>query len=130
HDDQDGVWALGRDVRRSLPGLFWLNAFGPPYVELIGRDTLTTAPATTGQRGANAVVELYPSPGEWETASGRNAHTRVLGHLGRGFFYDRTAPHRETTAPDFGLPEPAPGMPLEVLTTDGQTFTDLPRSTE
>lgn len=55
------------------------------------------------------VVELYPSPGDWATASGRDAHERVLAHLGRQYFYDRNAPDQETSAPDFGLPEPAPG---------------------
>jgi hypothetical protein len=118
HDDEDGVWALGRDVRRSLPGLFWLNVFGPPYVDMIGRGTLSTAPATAARVGSSVVVELYPSPGDWATASGRDARKRVLGHLGRRFFYDRNAPNQETSAPDFGLPELAPGKSLQVLTTD------------
>jgi hypothetical protein len=128
HDDADGQWALGRDVRRSLPGLFWLNAFGSPYADMVGRDTLSTSPATTARVGSTAVVELYPSPGAWATASGRDTHERVLGHLGRRYFYDRQAPNQETTAPDFGLPELAPGKSLQVLTTDGQTFTVLPTS--
>jgi hypothetical protein len=128
HDGEDGVWALGRDVRRSLPGLFWLNAFGAPYADLIGRDTFDTVPASVAHVGSSVLVELYPAPGEWATASGREAHKRVLGHLGGRFFYDRKAPDQETSAPDFGLPELAPGKPLRVLTTDGETFTVLPTS--
>lgn len=126
HDENGGMWALGRDMRRSLPGLFWLNAFGPRYVDLIGLDTLSTAPATQTRVGSTVVVELYPSPGDWTTASGRDAHDRVLGHLGRRFFYDRADPDRATSAPDFGLPELPPGRRLRVLTTDGRTFTVLP----
>jgi hypothetical protein len=128
HDGEEGVWALGRDVRRSLPGLFWLNAFGPPYVDLIGRATFDTVPASVAHVGSSVVVELYPSPGDWATASGSEARNRVLGHVGRRFFYDRKALNLETFAPDFGLPELAPGKPLRVLTTDGRTFTVLPTS--
>jgi hypothetical protein len=52
HDEADGMWALGRDMRRSLPGLFWLNAFGPPYVDMIGHDSLTSraGPQSFGRR--------------------------------------------------------------------------------
>lgn len=126
HDGEDGVWALGRDVRRSLPGLFWLNAFGPPYVDLIGGDTLSTVSASAARVRRSVVVELYPSPEDWATASGRDARERVLGLLGRRFFYDRRAPDQKTSAPDFGLPQLTPGRPLQVLTTDGRTFTVLP----
>jgi len=126
HDEADGMWALGRDVRRALPGLFWLNAYGPPYLDIIGRGTLSTVPSTAAIVGSSGVVEVYPSPGDWATASGRDAHERVLAHLGRQHFYDRNAPDQATSAPDFGLPELPPGKPLQVLTSDGRTFTVMP----
>jgi hypothetical protein len=127
HDDKDGMWALGRDVRRSLPGLFWLNAFGSPYVELIGEDALMSAPVDITRLGSAVVLELYASPGDWVSPSGREAHNLVLTHLGRQYFYDRVAPERTTVAPDFGLPElSASTRTLHVLTTDDETFTVLP----
>jgi hypothetical protein len=127
HDGNDGMWALGRDVRRSLPGLFWLNAFGPVYVELIGEDALMSAPGEISRLGSAVVMELYPSSDDWMTPTGREAHKRALTHLGRQYFYDRDAPERITVAPDFGLPElPASGAALQLLATEGETFTVLP----
>lgn len=128
HDGPDGVWALGRDVRRSLPGVYWLNVFGPAYVELIGGDILMRAPAASVEIvGANAVVQSYASPLDWGTTGAVEARHRLLSHLGRRYFYDRHAPDRATVAPDFGLPEiPSSGGAVRVLTTDGKSFTVLP----
>jgi hypothetical protein len=128
HEEADGIWALGRDMRRSLPGLFWLNAFGSPYVNLIGHDALISAPAhRVVNVGSSIVVETYPAPDAWATDGSMVARDRVLNHIGRQYFYDRSAPGRDTVAPDFGLPElPPPRSSLQVLTTDGQTFTVLP----
>jgi hypothetical protein len=47
--DGPGVAAIGRDFGRFLPGLFTLNFFGPPWVDLVGRERLLGAP------GARAV---------------------------------------------------------------------------
>ena len=129
HDEDDGMWALGRDVRRALPGLFWLNAFGPPYLDLIGRDTLGSVPASVTHRGPTVVVEVYPSPADFATEAGRQARERALAHLGPKYFYDRHAPDRQTSAPDFGLPELPDAGSLEVFTADGTTFTVLPTDT-
>ena len=126
HDAADGVWALGRDVRRSLPGLFWLNGFGSPYAELIGRNTLMSAPTSITDVGSTVVVEVYPSPAHWVEDASRGAHDAVLAHIGRQFFYDRNAPDRVTVAPDFGLPEIPDRGALQVFSFDGETFTVLP----
>ena len=123
------MWALGRDVRRALPGLFWLNVFGPPYVNLIGRDTLGSVPTAVTHRGATVVAELYPTPADFATEAGRRARERALAHIGGKYFYDRHAPDRQTSAPDFGLPEPPEAGSLEVFTADGTTFTVLPTDT-
>lgn len=40
-----GYRAIGTDISAALPGLYWLNVFGAPYVDLIGRERLVTAPA-------------------------------------------------------------------------------------
>lgn len=130
HDEADGMWALGRDVRRSLPGLFWLNAFGRAYTDLIGTSTLASAPTRVLDVGPSVVVEVYPSPAEWRGDASRRAHDAVLAHIGRQFFYERSSPDRATVAPDFGLPELPDREAFQVLSFDGETFTVLPNSDE
>jgi hypothetical protein len=101
HDGPDGVWALGRDVRASLLGFFWANLFGTPYVDLIGRERLSTAPA--GIRN-----EL------------------VVGHIGPQYSFDGRAPDRPTTAPDLGQRRLHTRRPFQVFTADGDHFTPFP----
>lgn len=126
HDETDGMRALGRDVRRALPGLYWLNAFGFSYVELIGQDVLASVPASVLEVGSSVIVQTYPAPGDWANSSGRDARERVLTHIGRQYFFDRAAPDRPTVTVDFGLPELQPrGQALSVFTADGKTFTVL-----
>ena len=46
-DDERGCWAIGANIAYAVPGLYWLNYFGEPYADLIGRKRLLTAPAAT-----------------------------------------------------------------------------------
>ncbi len=104
-DDAQGMRALGRDMRCALPGLYWLNVFGPPYRRLIGDATLQSAPAAGAQPvGSSLVLTLYDRPEDWTTFESRRRHQLALEHLGPRVFYDRNLPDAETIAPDFDLP--------------------------
>ena len=128
YEGPDGMWALGRDVRRSLPGLYWLNLFGEPYVQLIGGNRFSTLDAAVVQKAARCVIlEIYPLPADWTSEEGRDRHARTLRQLGPQFFYDRANPDLETIAPDFGLSPLPPRRPFQVVTGDGEHFTPLPR---
>jgi hypothetical protein len=60
-DASHGIRALGRDVRRFLPGIYWLNVFGRPYRDLIGRGWLLSAPAApVEQSGSQVIIQAYP----------------------------------------------------------------------
>jgi hypothetical protein len=126
HDGPDGVWALGRDVRVSLPGVFWANLFGTPYIDLIGRDRLCHAPAPALNVGKNVLVTVHEQPEQWAMASAATQNRLVAEHLGPHYFFDRSAPDGPTTAPDFGL-QPLPARcPFQVFTPDGDHVTPLP----
>lgn len=119
HDDARGMWALGRDMSRSLPGLYWLNLFGPSYRRLIGDERLHNAPAVdTRLVGRSMAFTLYDGPQDWTTTDGVRRHHDVLEHVGRQFFFDREAPDAKTVAPDFGLPALSPKDPLRVVIRD------------
>jgi hypothetical protein len=130
HDDAKGMWALGRDVRRSLPGLFWLNVFGAAYIQAIGRNVLLATPAQVAEFSSGVSVELYSSPEQWNSDQAKRVREESLDHLGREFFFDRNHPTRLTRAPDFGLPEVRDGERLQVVTRDGIHFTVVPQYDE
>jgi hypothetical protein len=126
HDDVDGVWALGRDVRLSLPGVFWLNFFGPAYAQLIGKERMLSVPDTKARtQNGNVILELYANPEDWSTSAGQGLHRSTIARLGGQFFFDKLRPERPTHATDFGL-APLPERPSpKVMTTDGKHFTVL-----
>lgn len=128
HDGADGMWALGRDIRRSLPGLFWLNVFGKPYIDHIGRSRLLALPMNMAEAIGDAVlVRLYETPDDWSSDESRSNHQRTAERLGVEHFFDRRFPDRPTSAPDFGLAELAkPGRTLQVFAGDDWYLTDLP----
>jgi hypothetical protein len=84
--------AEGRDFSEYLPGLFWLNYFGGPYVELIGLERLTGAPVETRVVGGAVVVELPGGPSAWDSDEYRSAEDAALRHIGEEFFFSKDLP--------------------------------------
>jgi len=102
HEGDDGSWAVGMNFHNHLPGVYWLNCFGPEYIELIGKGKLLSAPAYEVIETANGVVmSLSESPDEWDTATYKKREQAVVDHLGPQYFFSRDDPDRQTSAPDF-----------------------------
>lgn len=94
--------SIGVQIDKALPGLYWLNYFGSPYVDLIGKERLLTAPAYEVQEVADGVfISLSASPNEWNKPKYKDRERRVIEHLGEQFFFSKQDPERETRAPDF-----------------------------
>ena len=97
-----GLRAIGVDMSRYLPGLYWLNWFGAPYCELMGRERLLSAPAFDAiALGDGVLLQVDERPDDWDSSDTRYA--RVLEHVGDRYFFLRNNPGRRTVAPDFGL---------------------------
>lgn len=98
-----GAWgAVGYDFGRALPGLFWLNFFGPRYVELIGRERLLGAPAVEAREvGSGVLIVTRSDPYEWGSEDARRSLEDVLGHIGRQFFFSKAEPDAPRVAPDW-----------------------------
>lgn len=130
-DETAGMVAIGRDVRASLPGVFWLNLFGRPYLDLIGRQRVLGAHAHRVVAGEHLVmVQAFAAPDQWRSAEGARRRARLITDLGPEHFFDRDDPHKATRAPDLGLAELDPPPPLRAFTSDGGTFTTLPLGTD
>jgi len=97
-----GAHAIGVNLQQSLPGLYWLNFFGKPYLTLIGRERLLSAPAYKVETIDDGVlVALDSDPAAWRTPAYRNCEERTLDHLGRKYFFQRREPGAETIGADF-----------------------------
>jgi hypothetical protein len=102
-DDETGVRAIGRLLSKSLPGLYWLNYFGPLYVDLIGRERLLAAPAyEVKPLGEGVLLALDVSPDNWISPAYRQREQATIDHLGKQYFFSRDEPDRRTLAPVFG----------------------------
>ena len=98
--DGPGFAAIGRDFGRFLPGLFSVNFFGPPYVDLIGRRRLLDAPGAR-EVGEGVLITVADDPRQWDAPAHREREDAVLDHLGREYFFSKTAMPSLTKAPDW-----------------------------
>lgn len=97
------VEAVGRDFSKFLPGLFWVNFFGKPYTELIGRNRIADTPAASVQDlDVGIVVQAYEDPLKWSELPARDSVTKALHHLGEEYFFHKENPDQRTCAPDWG----------------------------
>ena len=100
--NKEGWRMMGLDPSRYLPGLYWMNVFGRPYVKLIGRRHLMGLPGTIPrQAGAGVLVQFGNDPFAWRSQNYKVATARALDHIGRRYFFDRHARKRQTIAPPF-----------------------------
>ncbi len=101
-DDETGARAIGADITDAVPGLYWLNYLGAPYLDLIGRERLLTSPAYEVKAvGDGVLLSLDSSPKAWQTAGYMEREADTIAHLGKQYFFSRWDPERQTVAPDF-----------------------------
>jgi len=98
--DSPAVSAIGRDFGKYLPGLFWMNFFGKPYVELIGKSRLAGAPSFSMQEIDEGVcLKLYEDPFKWSEPLNRKAEEKALRHIGVQHFFERENHAQESMSP-------------------------------
>jgi hypothetical protein len=101
-EDERSAEAIGVDITDAIPGLYWLNYFGAPYLDLIGRDRLLSAPAhEVKPAGDGVLIGLDASPEAWQSPAYQQREQAVIAHLGEQYFFSRHDPDRQTVAPDF-----------------------------
>lgn len=102
--EKPSVRADGRDFSRFLPGLFWINFFGRPYLDLIGSVRISETPAINVENlNGGVYVQIYESPIAWDEPSSKRAEAAALRHLGEELFYSKGEPTRRTRAPEWKL---------------------------
>lgn len=97
-----------RDYSEGLPGLFWRNFYGPPFVRMFGERLDALPPETHRQFGEDLVlVQPYELPTEAGTESGMARERELISLLGPECFYDHehhTLPTRRPVLDSLGQP--------------------------
>lgn len=97
--------AIGSDVSRYLPGLYWGNYYGEKYVDLIGKDVLLSSSAHHClETDQGVLVYLGESPLDWDSPEYKAREEKVFEEYGNRYIFARDKDNK-TQAPDFGLPE-------------------------
>ncbi len=100
--DGSAVHAVGTLLEKALPGVFWLNFLGAPYIRTLGEQHLMKTPACTVKHiDAGILIALASSPGEWQTANYKSYELQTIAHIGPKFIFSPMKPAEQTTAPDF-----------------------------
>lgn len=83
---------VGDQPRRYLPDVFWLQVFGPPYVDLIGKERMLSCPGFRVEEVAenNVLIQLTENITDVEEHFGAFQELReaVKQYLGRDLFFD------------------------------------------
>src|SRR5581483_7850947 len=94
------------DFQRCLPDVYWLNVFGPSYVDLFGRDRLLSVPVGEAREIRSELIALRLSSKPCELVEEptymRATREAIKNHLGRDAFCDQLhGPDEEYRTPDF-----------------------------
>lgn len=78
-------------LNEGLPGLYWINFFGPLYCQAIGYDKLASAPGAWIKPLKNGVaIAIGGAPDEWTTSEYALRRAAVEHHLGTQWFYSKS----------------------------------------
>ena len=100
--DGGAVRAVGTLLEKALPGVYWLNFLGAPYIRTLGEHHLMKTPACTVKHvNSGILIALSSSPVEWQTANYKSCESQTIAHIGPNFVFSRLNPTERTMAPDF-----------------------------
>jgi len=91
---------------KGLPGIFWVNYFGPTFVDFYTRAKLEAAPCYNKKRFADGGYRVLtgPSPLDYAKPETKKMEQDLIEHLGPDTFFDKTLPNRTLRSP-FPLPQ-------------------------
>jgi hypothetical protein len=103
---------VGFDLNRALPGLYWLNFFGPELARLIAVGADPALTPMTERLNDGVLLRLAASPADMLDDAAHERMVRLRASLGEDLFFDIRQPDRATRSPDLPPPPPMPPPPL------------------
>ena len=101
------ILPVGLDLRKHIPGLYWITLFGKIYVDWFGKEKMKTAPAYKVFELPNDAIgyQLYEDPAQYQEEESQETARRVKQYLGEKAFFDISDIDRETIAPYIDVSE-------------------------
>jgi len=100
------IRAIGKDVSRYLPGVYWGNFFGPVYTKLIGDEALAGCSAHNITKTDDGFfIFLSEDPFDFGTSEYSAAEKQVSQRIGECYFYSIDRDNSKAVAPNYGLPK-------------------------
>ena len=102
-----GQKLVGGTPEWGLVDIYWMNLFGPPYVEFFGEEKLLTAPCYRRERlpDGGFLILTSPSPLLHDKPETKKLETALKDHLNNDAFFDRSNPEKKLRAPRFPQPQ-------------------------
>lgn len=112
----DSIGFYTHTLRRWLPDVFWGTVFGAPYVRLIGKQKLLTAPAYKVQELGDEMVYVQLSESLSDVhndfAAMQQRRAKVKAHLDNNIFFNPDMPEGHLyNTPRFEFPDQTPFDP-------------------
>jgi hypothetical protein len=94
---------VGQDPEKGLPGLYWMNLFGPLYVDWFGREPMKQVPATLVEeyQDGSVLLQFGETPADSEAGEAQAQQKMAVRILGEDTFFDISRPDRALAVPDF-----------------------------
>lgn len=101
------ILAVGLDLTKHIPGLYWRTLLGRTYADWFGPDKIMTAPTylTTMLPDGAVCLQLYERPELFTEPSSLEVVEAVKRHLGEDAFFDIRDIERKTAAPEIDVGE-------------------------
>ncbi|MBS1813672.1 MAG: hypothetical protein JSS87_02230 [Acidobacteria bacterium] len=92
---------VGTDPEWGVPGLYWLNLFGPRYAPWLGIEVETVPGVLEKLKGGGISLRFGASPEEAESADVLANEKKAIQIIGSEKFFDLGHPERKPTPPSY-----------------------------
>jgi len=104
----DGGLARGVIAKKppeAITDIVWLNVFGKPYVDLIGRDKLLSCPCYKVEELSNGaiVIQVSETPYDFGTQEYSEMCDKIKRQIGLQYFFDWDNPDKECPMPKLDI---------------------------
>jgi hypothetical protein len=89
----------GMDLRDCLPGVYWANFFGEPYINWFGRERFVSLLSYEQYELPNNGILILTSPSPIANAETNSYKSTMRTHLGEDAFFDIRTPTRACRSP-------------------------------
>ena len=98
-DTSHGARAIGIDISRQLPGLYWLNYLGREWANHLGERLLTAPAKLLAPYDHGVILRLFDHATKWNATANQECEAHVVSHIGQRFIFSRSIPNPTADSP-------------------------------